>query len=627
MDNFYDDNEDLQFYVEKVIRWQELVKITEYDYQSEDGFKNAEEALDFYKDILNSVGELSAKAIAPIAAELDKQGLKFENGEVVYPESMESLFRKIADMGLHGMCAPREFGGMNSPLILYFLTSELLSRGDSSVMSHFGFHGGIGLALLMYSIMEGSIKYSKNPAKITYSRFQKEIEEIVSGQAWGSMDITEPGAGSDMSAIKTYGEQDKDGNWFVTGEKIWITSGNGKYHIVIAKTEKDTGDDLNSGLKTLSLFLVPAYTEKDGKRVRTVEIGGLEKKLGINVSATCALYFDKSPAQLIGKRGDGFKLMLLIMNNARLSVGFESLGLCENAYRLAKEYAAGRVTMGKTIDKHEMIADYLEEMQTDIQAIRALAVEAAYQEEMAQKLKIKAELFQENSEVIRKQQKRFSLKSRELTPLLKYFSAEKAVEISRKSLQIHGGYGFTTEFGCEKLLRDSVIFPIYEGTSQIQALMVMKDTMLGVIKKPDRFLRKQLEARGKMLFGKSEAERKLGKIQSFAYSSIQTLLTKVVSTKISNLKNVPFQEWVQEFSKNWNPKRDFAPAMLHAENLTQILVDKAICEILYKQAQQFPERKELFDRYIDRAELRVEYTNKKISAKGGRLLEKLEKAG
>ena len=131
------------------------------------------------------------------------------------------------------------------------------------------------------------------------------------------------------------------------------------------------------------MFMVPTYHEDaDGKRTRVVQLSRLEEKMGHHGSATCGLLFDRAPAQLVGERGEGFKYMLILMNNARLGVGFECLGLSEAAFRLAKAYTAERRSMGKSIDRHEMIADYLDEMRSDIEGIRAMAMTAAWHEEM-----------------------------------------------------------------------------------------------------------------------------------------------------------------------------------------------------------------------------------------------------
>ncbi|MFN3603164.1 MAG: acyl-CoA dehydrogenase family protein [Leptonema sp. (in: bacteria)] len=627
MANFYEDNQDLQFYVEKEIKWDEIVRVVEFDFKALDSFTSIEEAKEFYKDILREVGKVSAEEIAPVSKILDEKELEFKNGEVYAPKEFNQIFERFKEMGLYGMSIPRELGGMNCPFILYFINAEMIARGDSSVMNHYGFHTGIALALLKYSIQEGTTKFQVEPPRLIETRFYKEIQEIVEGRAWGSMDITEPSAGSDMGAIRTYAEQDEKGQWYLTGQKLFITSGHGKHHIVIAKTEFDGTNKFPYGLDRLSLFYVPAWEEDyQGNRKRNIEIIGLEKKLGIHASATVALNFDKSPAYLIGKRGQGFKLMLLLMNNARISVGFEALGLCEAAYRKAKEYAEQRESMGKTINNHEMIAEYLNDMYTDIQAIRALAMKSAYHEEMNQRLEILLLTLPKDYKKlneIKNRQKYHAKKSRELTPLLKYFASEKSVEIARKAIQILGGYGYIKEYGVEKLLRDSIIFPIYEGTSQIQCLMVMKDSMMEIINNPKEFMQKYLNIRLKGLLNPDPKVRRVAKIETTTYHILIILLLRVTTDKFITLKDIPVERWIDVITSNWDPKKDFAQALLHAERLTKIMIEKAVCKILLEQGQRFPEREDLFYRYIEKAELRVDYYYKEILTLGDKILKDL----
>jgi len=442
------------------------------------------------------------------------------------------------------------------------------------------------------------------------------------------MDITEPGAGSDMAAMRTRGEQDEDGNWVVTGNKIFITSGHAKYHFVIARTEEDAGDDAFSGLKGLSMFLVKTYeTGADGERVKLASFDGLEEKLGHHGSATVAISFDRTPALLIGERGEGFKLMLQMMNNARVVVGFEALGICEAALRLARDYAAERESMGKTIDRHEMIADYLDEMQTDIQGIRALAVRATVHEELAQKLRLTLRFLPPEDEAERKQMekdlRRHIAISRRYTPLLKYIGAEKAVEISRRAIQIHGGYGYSSEYGAEKLLRDAMVLPIYEGTSQIQALMAMKDNLLGILRDARRFVNRSTGARWRARTARDPLARRVAQLQSQSYRALQFLMTRLAGTKFAEVRRQPLAEWKAAFA-SWDPKRDFALAMLHAERLTRVLTDVAIVEILADQAERHPERAAVLERYLERAEPRCRFMVDEITTTGHRLLQTLD---
>ena len=630
MGNYFTDNDDLRYYFDRGIDWARLVEVTEFGYKAQDAFRSVDEATKFYHEVATIVGDLAANDIAPHAAQIDREGVRYEGGEAHFPPRLQGIFDKIRSLDLHGLCVPRDLGGMNCPLTLYFINSEILARADVSVMSHHGFHGGMALAMLAFSIHEGTTTFDQTGGRITSTRFADEMAEIVAGKAWGCMDITEPDAGSDMAALRAVGEQDAAGAWFVTGQKIFITSGHGKYHFVIARTEKNTNphadQDPMAGLKGLSFFLVPTYHEDEsGKRTRVVSLDRVEHKIGHHGSVTGALTFDRAPAQLVGKRGEGFKQMLLLMNNARLGVAFESLGLCENALRLAKAYAAERPSMGKTIDKHPMIADWLDEMQTDIQGIRAMAMYGTFHEEVAQKEQLRLR-FEATGDDERKRRevavKTSQRKVRRVTPLLKYLASEKAVEMSRRCLQIHGGNGYICEYPAEKLLRDALVMPIYEGTSQIQSLMAMKDTLGGIMKNPRRFLARIAEARWTALSSRDALERRVAKLQQLSLAAQQHLVTVTATDKVRTLRGKPIGEWQRAMS-SMNPKRDFAFAMLHAERLTRLLADEAIAEILLEQAKRHPERRELCERYLDRAEPRCRFLHDEIRSTGHGLLARL----
>jgi alkylation response protein AidB-like acyl-CoA dehydrogenase len=627
MANYFKDNDDLNFYVNHWIDWAPLVQLTERDFRAKDSHASVDEAVTFYRESLEMMGEFVAAEVAPIAAKVDRVGLHLEKGEVISPPELDALFAKIKELGLHGLAVPREFGGMNAPLINYFLSAEMFARADASIMTHFSFHCGIAMAMLVYSLREGTSKIDPKTGEIVETRFADAIREITAGDAWGCMDITEANAGSDMAALRTKGEQDENGNWFVTGEKIFISSGHGKYHLVIARTEEaKPGEDSFAGLKGLSMFVVPAYEDTPNGRVRYVFVDRLEEKLGHHASATCALRFERAPAHLIGNRGEGFNYMLLLMNNARIGVGFESLGGCEAAYRLAVDYAAQRRSMGKTIDRHEMIADYLDEMRTDIQGIRALAVQGAYHEEMSQKLQIAVEhgeLGELEKKRLERDLRRHRRLSRRVTPLLKYLAGEKVVELSKRSIQIHGGVGYTAEYGAEKLLRDGMVMPIYEGTSQIQSLMAMKDSLSGILKDPQGFVRRIAQARWKSVSARDTLERRVAKIQALSLAAQQHLVSRTATDKLKGLREKPLGEWSSSLRKDWDPKHDFAFAMLHAERLTKILCDEVIAELLLEQAQKFPERREILERHLERAELRVKFLHEEITTTGERLLAKL----
>ena len=624
MANFFKDNADLLYYFERGIDWATLIEATEFGFRLPDGIKSTEEGLDLYRDIATLVGEFAAEEIAPEAAAIDREGVGFEDGEVVFPPRLQGIFDQLQALELHGLNVPRELGGMNAPFLLYFINAEVMARADVSVMAHHGFHGGIAMAMLALSIFEGSTRFDAVTAEVKRTRFADQIREIARGDAWGCMDITEPQAGSDMAKLSSVGEQDDDGNWFVTGQKIFITSGHGKYHFVIARTETEAASsDPMAGLMGLSMFLVPTYEEDEsGTRKRIVAIDRVEEKLGHHGSATCSLSFDRAPAELVGKRGEGFRYMLMLMNNARLGVGFECLGLLEAAYRSALSYAEERPSMGKAIADHEMIADYLDEMRTDIQGVRAIAMTGAFHEEVAMKLKIAA-LFatsQEEAERLDGESREHQSQARRVTPLLKYLGAEKAVEHARRALQIHGGNGYTQDYPPEKLLRDALVMPIYEGTSQIQALMAMKDTLGAIIKNPQEFVRRRAQARWRSMSARDGLERRVAKLQDLSLSAQQHLMARTAGDKFKSLRETPMNEWPRRFLKDWDPKRDFTFAMLHAERLTRLLADEAICECLLEQATTSPERREVLERYLRRAEPRARFLHDEITTTGDHFL-------
>jgi 3-(methylthio)propanoyl-CoA dehydrogenase len=632
MSSFFEDNDDLRFYFDEGVDWAALAELSEYGFRTADGFKTAAEATAFYREVAELVGTLVAEEIAPRAAAIDREGTHLEAGEAVDGPAMTAAFGALRDAELQKLCLPRELGGLNAPLLVYFLTGEMIARGDVSVMAHHSFHGGMAMAMLAFSIHEGTTTFDVEHARIDKTRFAAAIEEITRGEAWGCMDITEPDAGSDMAALRARGEQDEAGNWFVSGQKIFITSGHAKHHFVIARTEpaKDPADPF-AGLAGLSMFLVKAYDDlPDGTRRRHVTIERVEEKLGHHGSVTAALSFDRAPAELIGKRGEGFKYMLVLMNNARVGVGFECIGLAEAAYRQARAYAEERRSMGKPIARHEMIADYLDEMRTDLQALRALAVNASFHEEMAQKLglleRFAPKATARERESFARDLPRHRRRSRRLTPLLKYLAAEKAVEITRRNLQIHGGVGYTRDYAAEKLLRDAMVMPIYEGTSQIQALMAMKDTLGGILKRPRSFVKRLAEARWRSVSARDPLERRVARIQALSLGAQQHLVTRTAAGKLRSLAEVPLPLWRDAITKQWDPKRDFALAMLHAERLIRILADEAVAELLLEQATQHPHRRELLERWLDRAELRVRALHEEITTTGERFLARMAAA-
>ncbi|HEY0840859.1 MAG TPA: acyl-CoA dehydrogenase family protein, partial [Vulgatibacter sp.] len=335
--------------------------------------------------------------------------------------------------------------------------------------------------------------------------------------------------------------------------------------------------------------------------------------------------YEDSVGELIGKRGQGFELMLFLMNAARIGVSVEAIGNAEAAYRRAKAYAQERWTMDKPIARHELIAEKLLDMETWIPAMRALAFEAIHAVEISQRLdtKLRTEPPSDAEELaaMKSRQARLARKARRLTPLLKYVTSEKSVEIAREAMQIFGGMGYIDETGIHKLLRDALVMPVYEGTSQIQALMATKDHLLWAAKDPAGFLRRGARARLLSRTANTQLLRDVHKADTLVFSATESIMLKIFGKKVRSeweggLVGRDPAAWgrylKKRFLRQWDAKADFSLGLLHAERLTRMLADVAMGKILARQARDFPERRELAERFVHKMLLRVEATAREI---------------
>lgn len=622
--NYFLDNKDLRFQFEHGIDWKEIVELTEAGYTLPDGHANLDDAMEFYNMVMESVGDFAGEFMAPRLHKIDEQGNHLVDGKVVSGEALVEVYDGLRERELFGMPIPRELGGSNCPMSVFYATGEVLGRADVSVMTHFSFHGGIALAMLMYAAHEGSMKVENG--EVVETRWEDAIREIAAGESWGAMVLTEPGAGSDLGRIRAKAEK-RDGKWYLTGEKIFITSGHGQWHIVLAKTDIDDPKAKKDPLKALSLFMVPQFMDRDGEKVRNFEVTKVEEKVGHHGSATCSLQYEDSECELIGKEGEGFKLMLTLMNSARVGVGFESIGICEAAMRQAKEYAAERITMGQSIDRHPIVAEMLMDMELDIAGLRAIAMAASNHVEISSKLDMKLitnpPADADERKKMKRKAKKHGMKGRILTPLLKYAAAEAAVRIARQNMQIIGGPGYITEVGADKLLRDALVLPVYEGTSQIQALMCLKDNMTGALSKPGPFAREAARIQFLATTSQDETEKLFYKSESKLNQALFTILARIASGKLrSTVADKGIME-IGQFANmsSWDPKVDFTQGLVHAERFTRAKADLEAARILLDQAKKFPERKQIAERYMRRMAPRVAHECEQITANDNTVLE------
>ena len=437
------------------------------------------------------------------------------------------------------------------------------------------------------------------------------IPELAQGKFSGNMALTEADAGSDLAALRTWADKQEDGSWKIYGQKRFISNGNGELSLVLAKNKKGV-----MGLHHLSLFLCPRHLE-DGSD--NISISKIEEKIALHASATCELNFDGSKAWLIGEEGQGYRYMLELMNDSRLGVGFQGVGLMEATFRIASEYAQERKTWGKPIARHELIAEKLLDMESELKATRSLAYKAAMSRTVQT---LGTHYLKENQpDELRKKQveqtvKKHSDKIREMTPLLKYWVGEQSVVHARAAMQVLGGYGFSTEYPAEKWVRESLIYSIYEGTSQIQALMCVKDTFKKLMKEPFRFIESYLKLQYKKINEKDPLKKKMLGIESMIQGSVLKMLIRLVKTNlktsVSDQNKAELFKMARIIVREFKKFDNFRPAMLHAERLCQMKCYAALGQAILEDATIDPGRKKYAERFIHQAYAKVHSLHQQI---------------
>ena len=403
--------------------------------------------------ILEAAGQLSEGVLAPLNRSGDQEGVRLENGRVHSASGFADAWKQYAQGGWTGVAADPQFGGQGLPKVLSLAAFEMAHAANMSFA-------------LCPLLGEGAIHL----LSLHGTKRQQDLylTKLVAGDWTGTMNLTEPQAGSDLALVRCKAEPD-GGNYRITGQKIFITWGDHDMtdnivHLVLARLP-----DAPPGVKGISLFLVPKIlVGDDGKlgAANAVRPLSLEKKLGIHASPTCVMGYEGALGEIVGRPGDGLALMFLMMNSARLNVGMEGVGVAEAATQKALHYARerrqGRSPWSK--DQTALIVDLpdvrrmLALMTAKTQAARAICYATAVASDMARHAK--------NFHA------RESAKLREdiLVPIAKAWSTDVAVEVASLGVQVHGGAGFIEETGAAQFYRDARITPIYEGTNGIQAM-------------------------------------------------------------------------------------------------------------------------------------------------------------
>jgi hypothetical protein len=394
-------------------------------------------AADDIEAVIREADRFCTEVLAPGWQKADRERATYANGKVIVPAHYHDLMRQWVESGWQGVALPEEHGGQNLPHAIWTAVVELASAAD---MAFF-----LG-PLLTTGAVDLLLHYG------TPDQQRRWLPKLVTGAWPGTMNLTEPQAGSDLAAIRTRAEPLGNGRYAVHGQKIFITWGEHDtteniLHLVLARLP-----DAPEGSRGISLFAAPRILP-NGER-NALRCGGIEHKMGIHASPTCIMLFDGAEAELVGEPHRGLNAMFAMMNAARLGVGVQGVGQCARALQLAEAFADQRVQGGKPIARHADVARMLTEMRAVTLAARLLALEAAVALDRQRLL---------NDEAAGA---RLAL----LIPIVKSWCSDRGVDVASLGIQVHGGMGFVEDTGAAQVLRDARIAPIYEGTNGIQAI-------------------------------------------------------------------------------------------------------------------------------------------------------------
>ena len=415
----------------------------------------------FVETLLNEAAKLADTSIAPLNQSADKAGSILKNGKVSTAPGFKEAYKELVNSSWGTVSGLKDYGGQGLPKTLAVMIQELW---NTSCMSF----------SLCPMLTQGAIEAISHHG--TDSQKNEYLPKLLTGEWSGTMNLTEPQAGSDVGALKTSAKRNTDGSYSIKGTKIYITFGEHDMaeniiHLVLARIEG--APEGNNGI---SLFIVPKYIKNEkSKELEKNDLIciGLEDKLGIHASPTCVMSFgEKSGAKgfLLGEENRGLACMFTMMNNARLNVGMQGVGIAERSlqqsFAYSKERKQGRHYDGGSnnsvnIIEHPDVLKMILKMESLTQASRAICYDNA----------IAIDLAQNHSD--KKIREKYQLKADLLTPISKSWATNVGVEVSSLGIQVHGGMGFIEDTGVAQYYRDSRIAPIYEGTNGIQALDLM----------------------------------------------------------------------------------------------------------------------------------------------------------
>ncbi len=521
---------------------------------------------DLVKDILEEAAKINQNLILPLAKAGDENPAVLENGVVRTPPGYKEAYQKYIEDGWTSLSCDPKYGGQGMPKTVSAFFDEMLSSAS--------------LSFKLYS--ELSIgAYNCIHHHATDEIKDKYLPKIVEGKWSGTMCLTEPVCGTDLGLLKTKAVGQSDGTYKISGQKIFITSGDHDLteniiHLVLARST-----DSPQGTKGISLFLVPKFlVNQDGSvgQRNGISTGSIETKMGIKGSATCVLNFDEATGYMIGPKDKGLNAMFTMMNLERIVVGIQGLGISEIAYQnslaYAKERKQGKTNNSKSTNGADLIIEHADirrtllNMKSIIEGERALCFWLSQQTEVS--------LYHPNEKIKQEASDFVSL----MTPVVKSLFTDLAMEITSDAMQIHGGYGYTKDQGIEQLYRDNRITPIYEGTNSVQAA--------------DLVFRKLINRNGDVISKflemiKSECETKHDKVKSF---------TKDLTYYLDILTK--FTGWIVDKSKI--EKDDVsAAANDYLKTLGYISIAFSWIKVLEISFKDYEENKEFYSEKINTA--------------------------
>ncbi|MGZ8363681.1 MAG: acyl-CoA dehydrogenase [Caulobacteraceae bacterium] len=408
---------------------------------------------DLKEAVLEGAGSLCADVLAPLNRVGDLEGSRLENGQVRTPKGFPEAYRAFAQGGWTSLTADPEHGGQGLPKALELAVYEMVNAANMAFAL---------CPTLSAAAIEALQQHGTDRQKALY------LPRLVSGEWTGTMQLTEPQAGSDLGAVRSMAEPDGNGNWRLTGQKIYITWGDHDctdniIGMVLARTR-----GAPEGIRGLSLFLVPkVLVNEDGSAgvANTAKPVSVEHKLGIHASPTCVMAHEAAYAELVGVEGQGLAHMFVMMNAARQMVGIQGVGIADMAYQRALAYAKER-RQGRSVwstDRPAAIIDHPD--------VRRMLTLSKAKIEAARAICLMTGVAADRARLADTDEARRAAKLREelLTPIAKAWSTDVGVEVSDLGVQVHGGMGFIEETGAAQHYRDARIPPIYEGTNGIQA--------------------------------------------------------------------------------------------------------------------------------------------------------------